>query len=241
VSTVTDSDTNPAPATGNPARRNETRGEVPKVNATGSGLAAGHPPRSGVPRVAIEHAPQAAEDLGGADWEKALIRAARLRGFLWRTEQTYREWGHKFASFLRPRGPYAASGTDVAAFLTQLAVEKRASAATQKQALNALVFLMQEGLNIQLGDFSGFTRANRHRRMPVVLTREECRALFARLEGTAKLMAQLGYGSGLRVSELIRLRVQDVDCSRLVITVRSGKGDRVKGFAHAVKGSGNRG
>jgi hypothetical protein len=77
----------------------------------------------------------ARDDLGGADWERDLISALRRKGFLWRTEQTYRGWAGRFAQHLRPRSPYAADGADVAAFLSRLAVEQRASASTQKQAL----------------------------------------------------------------------------------------------------------
>lgn len=168
----------------------------------------------------------AAQDLGGPDWEKALIVEVRRRGLLWRTERTYRDWGRRFAAFLEPRGVPTATGADVQAFLTHLAVQTRASASSQRQALNALVFLMQEALHIDLGDVSGFRRAEAKRRVPVVLSREECRALFGALQGTHRLMAQVAYGAGLRVSELIRLRVQDVDLRRRTLLVRSGKGDK---------------
>lgn len=168
----------------------------------------------------------AASDLGGPEWEQALIREIRKRGFLWRTEQTYRAWAARFARFVAPRGVRASSGAEVQAFLTDLAVKQRAAAATQKQALNALIFLFQESLHIDLGDLSGFKRAERGRKVPVVLTGDECRRLFAALEGTARLMAQLAYGAGLRVSELVRLRVQDLDLDRLVVLVRAGKGDK---------------
>jgi len=97
-----------------------------------------HPSRS-LPTLA-QH------DLGGADWERDIIATLRQKGFLWRSEKTYREWATRFAAFLRPRSPYSAEGKDVAAFLSKLVVEQRASASTQKQALNALVFFMQEAL-----------------------------------------------------------------------------------------------
>jgi len=168
----------------------------------------------------------AASDLGDAEWERALILAARKRGFLWRTEQTYRAWAHRFARFIAPGGVRAAAGPEVEQFLSDLAVKNRASASTQKQALNALVFLFQEALHIDLGDLSGFKRAEPSRRVPVVLTRDECRRLFDQLEGTARLMAQLAYGAGLRISELVRLRVQDLDLERRTVLVRAGKGNK---------------
>jgi integron integrase len=171
------------------------------------------------------HPTVAHEDLGGADWERDLVAAVRRKGFLWRTETTYREWAVKFAAFLRPRSPYGATGEDVANFLSQLAVRQRASPSTQKQALNALVFLIKEGLHRQL-DPVDFTRARPRRRMPVVLSREECERLFENLEGTGRLMAELGYGAGLRLMELLRLRVQDLDIERARLMIRAGKGDR---------------
>ena len=168
----------------------------------------------------------AAADLGATEWEAALIREVRSRGFLWRTEQTYRGWARRFAAFLRPRNPRLAAGPDVKAFLDDLAVRGRVAASTQKQALNALVFLMQEALRIDLGDISDFKRAEGPRRVPTVLTKDECRRLFAALDGTIQLMVLLAYGSGLRLMELLRLRVQDIDLERLRVTVRAGKGDK---------------
>jgi integron integrase len=170
--------------------------------------------------------PPGALDTGTTEWESALIRQLRTRGLLWRTEQTYRGWAARFAAFLQPRNPRLASGAEVKAFLEDLAVRGRVAASTQKQALNALVFLMQEALRIDLGDFSDFKRATAPARVPTVLTREECRRLFAALQDTSRLMAQLAYGSGLRLMELLRLRVQDVDLERMRVTVRAGKGNK---------------
>ena len=169
--------------------------------------------------------PRAQADLGGADWERDLIGAVRRKGFLWRTEKTYREWAARFAAFVRPRSPYAATGDYVAALLSRLAVEHRASASTQKQALNALVFFLQEGLRRAVGDFD-FQRARSRRRIPTVLTREECRRLFGQLPGTSRLMAELMYGSGLRLMELLRLRVHHVDLERGQVHIHAGKGDK---------------
>ena len=165
----------------------------------------------------------AASDLGGADWERDLIAALRRKGLLWRTEQTYREWAHRFARFLAPRSPYAADQVDVGAFLTALAVERRASQSTQKQALNALVFLMQEGLRRQLGEIP-FQRAEPGRKVPTVLDRGELTRMFAQLTGTTRLMAELAYGSGLRLLELLRLRVHHLDLPRHRLQVYDGKG-----------------
>ncbi len=169
--------------------------------------------------------PPAAADRGGADWERDLIAAARERGFLWRTEETYRMWGERFAKFVAPRSPYAAGAEEVGAFLTALAVEQRASPSSQRQALNALVFLIEEALHRQLGEIQ-FRRAAPRVRMPVVLTKGECTRLFAELGEDTRLMAELMYGSGLRLMELLRLRVQHVDFERGQLRVSGGKGDK---------------
>lgn len=167
----------------------------------------------------------AAQDQGGPDWERALVETMRVRGLLWRTEVTYRAWGKRFAKFIAPKSPYAASGDEVGAFLTDLAVHNRASPSSQRQALNALVFLMQESLGRALGEMD-FKRACPKKRMPIILTQEECQRIFHQMEGTTLLMAQLMYGSGVRLMELLRLRVQHVDISRGQLTVKAGKGDK---------------
>lgn len=169
--------------------------------------------------------PTAASDLGATDWEEALVSALRRKGLLWRTEQTYRGWAKRFAADVAPDSPWKASGKEVQAFLNKLAVEQRASAATQKQALNALVFLMQEALNIELGELE-FRRARPRRKIPVVLSREEITKLLAAMSSEYRLMAELMYGSGLRLMELLRLRVHHLDMPRRQLSVYAGKGGK---------------
>lgn len=176
--------------------------------------------------------PPAASDLGATPWEQALIKGIRERGFLWRTEQTYREWAVRFARFIAPRSPYAAGGEDVAAFLSALAVQGRASPSAQKQALNALVFLMQEALHRDLGEMN-FKRAHPRRRLPTVLSMGEIRSLFAQMTGTNLLMTELAYGAGLRLLELLRLRVHHLDLERQRLQVYAGKGDKDRVEAEA--------
>lgn len=200
-----------------PAQPAAERGEPAgtPVPSRDSGPLAG---RSGVP-------PPAASDLGREPWERELIREIRERGFLWRTEQTYREWAARFSRFIAPRSPYAAGGEEVAAFLSAMAVEGRASGSAQKQALNALVFLMQEALHRDLGQME-FKRPAARRRVPTVLSAGECKALFAQLDGRPLMMVELAYGAGLRLMELLRLRVHHLDLDRLRLQVRGGKGDK---------------
>jgi integron integrase len=165
-------------------------------------------------------------DVGRTEWERRMIERLRLNHYSWRTEQTYRDWAWRFEHWLRPREMGEAGGEEIRHFLTELAVRGRVAKGTQKQALNALVFLFREGLQRDPGDFSAFDRARRPRRIPTVLSRQECDKLFHELQGTSRLMAELMYGAGLRLTELLRLRVKDVDLEREMVLVRAGKGDK---------------
>lgn len=167
----------------------------------------------------------ARDDLGEPEWEKDLIKTMRLRGLLWRTEESYRAWARRFARYIEPKTPCAAGAEEVQAFLTDIAVQGRASASSQRQALCALVFLMEQALGRKLGDMD-FKRATPRLRVPVFLTEGECRRLFTQMTGTHRLMAELAYGSGIRLMELLRLRVQHLDLERRQLHVRGGKGDK---------------
>jgi integron integrase len=175
--------------------------------------------------------PLAAKDLGGPPWEQKLIRELRERHYEWRTEQAYRMWARRFADWLAGRGQtvLTAGEIELRDFLSDLATRQRAAVATQRQALNAVVFLVREALGRSLSDFGGFTRAEGVKRMPVVLSPGECVQLLSALDGTSRLMAELMYGCGARLMELLRLRVKDVDLERRQLTIRAGKGgkDRV--------------
>ena len=175
--------------------------------------------------------PLAAKDLGGPEWEQKLIRELRTRHYEWRTEQAYRMWARRFSGWLDERAcsVLAAGEIEIKNFLSDLATQQRVAVATQRQALNAIVFLVRETLGRPLEDFSGFTRARREKRIPVVLSRVECQQLLQTMDGTMRLMAELMYGSGLRLMELLRLRVKDVDIDRRQLMVKDGKGgkDRV--------------
>jgi integron integrase len=175
--------------------------------------------------------PLATTDLGGPDWEQALIRRLREGNYQWRTEQAYRIWAGRFAVWLKGRGCAVAEAgeIEVREFLSDLATRQRVAVATQRQALNAILFLLRDALGKPLEDFSGYIRARAGLRMPVVLSEAECRQLLGALDGTSRLMAELMYGSGVRLMELLRLRVKDVDLERRQLIVRAGKGgkDRV--------------
>ncbi len=156
-------------------------------------------------------------------------RACRVRHYSYRTEQTYCGWVKRFCLFHRdehgrPRHPRDLGAGEVAAFLAYLATERDVAASTQNQALNALVFLYKAVLGRELGDLGEVPRARRRRSLPVVLSRREVEQVLGRLSGRERLFASLLYGSGLRLTEGLRLRVKDLDFDRRRIIVRQGKG-----------------
>lgn len=153
----------------------------------------------------------------------------RLRHYSIRTETVYLDWVRRFIRFHKYRHPQEMGAVEVEAFLSDLAVRKDVSASTQNQALSAILFLYKQVLQIELPWLDGVIRARRPRRLPVVLTREEVASVLAQLDGTLWLVANLLYGSGMRLMEVLRLRVKDVEFSRLEILIRDGKGhkDRV--------------
>ena len=154
----------------------------------------------------------------------------RLKHYSLRTETAYVGWIKRYIHFHGKRHPRDLGKADVEAFLTSLAVERNVSAATQAQALSALLFLYGEVLGIDLPWLDEITRAKKPARLPTVLTREEASALLERIGDTElNLIASLLYGSGMRLLEGVRLRVKDVDLARNEIVVRDGKGgkDRV--------------
>jgi len=167
---------------------------------------------------------------GTPEWEAQLIRTIRRKGLLWNTEQIYRGWLRRYARAVSPALPDATGAAEVRAFLSELAVQQQVAASTQKQALNALVFFFREALQRDLGELGEFRRPRPTIRIPVVLARGEVDRMIDELAGTWRLMAELQYGSGLRVTELVELRVQSLDLERNRVLVFGGKG-RVKGFA----------
>ena len=153
----------------------------------------------------------------------------RFKHYSIRTEQAYIDWTKRFIRHFGMRHPKDMSADEVEAFLTHLAVVGRVAASTQKQARNALLFLYKDVLASELPWLDGVEKAKTPKRLPVVLTRDEVRAVLSRLEGGRGLIARLLYGTGLRIMECLRLRVKDVNFERGEILVRDGKGakDRV--------------
>jgi integron integrase len=150
----------------------------------------------------------------------------RTRHYSYRTEQTYLHWIKQFILFHDKRHPALLGSDEIGNFLTHLAVKRTVSASTQNQALAALLFLYKQVLHIDLPRLENVARAKKPIRLPVVLTRDEVKAVLCQLPTTKWLMASLLYGSGLRLTECLRLRVKDVDFAYRQITVRDGKGGK---------------
>jgi len=153
----------------------------------------------------------------------------RLKRYSVRTEAAYVDWIRQFILFHHKRHPEKMGEAEIAAFLNHLATERKVAASTQNQAFHALLFLYQQVLGRELKSITGVERVTRPARVPVVLSKEEVRAVLSQLRGSHRLMGELLYGSGLRLMECVRLRVKDVDFAYGQIVVRDGKGakDRV--------------
>lgn len=152
--------------------------------------------------------------------------ALRTRHYSRRTEETYVNWIKRFVRYSGLRHPKDLGAPEVTAFLSHLAVDKNVSASTQNQALGAVLFLYREVLGLSVPWLSGIVPARRTRRLPVVLTRDEVRAVLAHVDRPSRLVTALLYGSGLRLLEALQLRVKDVDFGSGELRIRMGKGQR---------------
>ena len=152
----------------------------------------------------------------------------RRRHYSIHTERAYRDWVKRYVRFhdMQSRDDLQPGEEKIEAFLTHLARDRQVAASTQNQAMNALVFLYKHVLREPLSGEINADRARRKVRVPVVLTREETARVIARMSGVHQLIVKLLYGSGLRITECLRLRVQDVDLEMKALTVRNGKGDK---------------
>jgi integron integrase len=160
---------------------------------------------------------------------KLIESEIRVRHYSMRTEEAYIAWVKRFLSFNNLKDPGRLDADNIRKYLDFLAGERNVSASTQNQALNALVFLYTQVLKQDIGDFNDFTRAKKTIHVPTVLTKAEIERLLGNLDGVYRTMAGLLWGSGLRVMECIRLRIQDIDFEMQQIVIRDGKGakDRI--------------
>ena len=162
---------------------------------------------------------------------ESLTQTMRVRHYSYRTEQTYLDWVRRFFDYLVSTGNVG-NGRPVLteesfqAFISHLATRRHVAANTQNQAFGAILFLYRDVLGLEVGRLEDTVRAKRGQRLPTVLSVDEVRSLFDKMEGTPRLMAELIYGGGLRVMECCRLRVKDVDFGMNQLMVRGGKGDK---------------
>lgn len=174
---------------------------------------------------------------GRSDDEAKILAVMRQRGMALTTERNYLSHFRDLMKRRNLRNAVEISAMELKAYMNYLAMEREVASTTQKQALNALVFVAREVFKIELGEIGDFVRAKNRKKVPVVMSKEETRLFFAELEGEKLLMGQVQYAGGLRVSELMRLRVRDLDLERNQIIIRCGKGgkDRVAPLSEKLK------
>lgn len=158
--------------------------------------------------------------------ERAVLSVMRRRGMALKTERSYLRHYRDFKVREGFVNGTAMRASSIKNYLDYLAMERAVAVSSQKQALNALVFVAREVFGLELGDIGDFVKAKNRKKVPVVMSQAETRLFFAQLRGDKLLMAQVQYAGGLRVSELMRLRIQDVDLERNQIIVRCGKGNK---------------
>jgi integron integrase len=161
----------------------------------------------------------------------------RARHYSQRTEKAYWLWIRRYIHFHSLRHPAEMGDAEINEFVTHLAVNLKVSSSTQTQALSAILFLYRQVLGMEVGRDIGMIRARKPSRLPVVMTRAEVREVLAEIPEDKRLIVQLLYGTGMRLMECLRLRVQDVDFDRNEITARDGKGakDRTTMLPEALK------
>jgi integron integrase len=162
---------------------------------------------------------------GKSPFLESIRKEIRLRGYSITTEKTYLYWIRHYIMFNNRKHPTKMGSEEVKNFLSYLASERHVSVNTQKIALNALSFVYNKVLDKPLGEL-GFKLANKQRSLPTVLSTSEVKSILDNLQGIHHLAVALMYGGGLRVSECLRLRVQDIDFEKLSLTIRDGKGNK---------------
>jgi len=143
-----------------------------------------------------------------------------------RTEEAYIYWMKDFIFYHNKRHPKDMGKPEIEVYLSHLAVDRNVASSTQNQAFNALLFLYKQVLNLPFADDIAPIRSKKAPRLPVVLSKNEVAQMFRHMKGETLLMAQMMYGAGLRLNEILRLRVQDVDFEYGYLTIRAGKGDK---------------
>lgn len=198
--------------------------EVVRIQGASFDVLAMSPPR--LPAIPRSHLGSTSDPARKFRLMEVVRTRLRERRYSVRTEQAYVFWIRRYVLHNGRRHPGELGAEAVRAYLSHLAVADRVAASTQNQALAALRFLYDAVLHAPLGSVEGIAPARRARRVPVVLSRRELHALFTRMRDPFRLCAVLMYGSGLRVTECVSLRVKDVDLDRRELIVRGGKGGK---------------
>ena len=180
----------------------------------------------------IDEAVNSPENYLGKAFEdiyRRFLVAIRIPDYAINTEKSYLGWINRFLYFHQNLHPGQLSEPEVASFLEHLVIKRKVAGATQSQALNALVFFFAQVLDRPLGKIGSYKQSTRPRRLPTVLSQDEITALFEEISGLLGSMARLMYGTGMRVTECVRLRILDIDFSYQQIIVREAKGKKDRG------------
>jgi len=179
-----------------------------------------------VQRVSPERSSLAVATTGAPKLLDRVRQTIRAKHYSRRTESAYVDWIRRYIVFHRKRHPSDMGASEIAAFLTWLATERRVSASTQNQALSALLFLYREVLHLEIGHIANVPRARMPVRVPVVPSRDEVARIMKHLDGVTWIIVALLYGAGPRLQECLELRVKDLDLERRQIVIRRGKGQK---------------
>ncbi len=161
-----------------------------------------------------------------ADVENKLRIVLRLKHYSYKTEQTYFDWCRRYYQYCQKEEIDFKSSQSVKNYLTYLAVRRKVAGATQSQAFNSILFMFRFVLKEEIDDIRGAVRSKRKRNLPAVLSVDEIKLLFKQVEGSNRMMLELIYGTGLRVSEFVRLRVKDIDFDNDLVIIVDGKGGK---------------
>jgi integron integrase len=164
-------------------------------------------------------------DMSHSPFIESIRRDIRLRGYSLRTEKTYLHWIKRFIRFNKLKHPLEMGAYEITQFLSHLANDEHVAVNTQKVALNSLAFLYNQFLKQPLENLE-FNHAKQYRRLPVVLSQHEVKSILSFLDGRNLLIFSLLYGSGLRITECLRIRLQDIDLDKNILTIRDGKGGK---------------
>ncbi len=169
-------------------------------------------------------------DLSSIDsWDTLLIKvkeSCRFQHKSYNTEKAYLHWIRAFSNFMKQCDPSHLSENNVKDYLTYLAVERGLSSSTQKQAFIAILFLFRNALFKEITNLDNVIRAHSGKKLPLVLSRKEIKTIFGNMDGISRIMVELIYGGGLRLTECLSIRIKDLDFDRQCLNIRSGKGNK---------------